>query len=100
MCQKPESRSASRDGEQGTAVSYKGSEEGRERVRSQPPKKAEDRLYKQLLPLKFCPKSYITTGSPTLIFSTIIQVKFTEHGPAAALKKNLTCQLLKQYVEV
>lgn len=74
MCQKPESRLLTDDGEKATPVLYKGTEEGRERLRSQTPTKAEDRLYKQLLPLKFCLKSYIKTVSPSLIFNRIIQV--------------------------
>lgn len=74
MCQKPESRLLTDDGEKATPVLYKGTKEGRERLRSQTPTKAEDRLYKQLLPLKFCLKSYIKTVSPSLIFNRIIQV--------------------------
>lgn len=42
MCQKPESRLLTDDGEKATPVLYKGTEEGRERLRSQTPTKAED----------------------------------------------------------
>lgn len=52
MCQKPESRLVTDDGEKATPVLYKGSKDRKERLRSQTPTKAKDRLCKQLLSLR------------------------------------------------
>lgn len=97
MCQKPESRLLTDDGEKATPVLYKGTKEGTERLRSQTPTKAEDRLYKLLLPLKFCLKSYIKTVSPSLIFNRITQVNSQSMDLLLLSQKtSLPCQQLKQ----
>lgn len=71
MCQEPEPGLLTDDGEKTTPASYKGTKEGRERLRSKNPTEAEHRLYK---PLKSSLKSYIKCGSCSLIFNTVTQV--------------------------
>lgn len=70
MCQEPEPGLLTDDGEKATPALYKGTKEGRKRLRSQNPTEAEHRLYK---PLKSSLKSYIKTGSCSLIFNTVTQ---------------------------
>lgn len=48
MCQEPEPRLLTDDGGKATPALYRGTKEGRERLRSQNPTEAEHRLYKPL----------------------------------------------------